>query len=229
MAEKTKSGLASLPKDNPVTMEDIDFDEIVQDIYKEYPILAQYNFKVVDSRNRPERNTGRGSLEYFPKGEEDASPDLDRNVIELYSPELNTTDRLKSAIFGDMLHAMDNEEWKGMKNEVYNIRSPEHVKIDENAYKTITKEMRNKTPIMERNPDYEPVMEDWENRSRKDAYVRGYLAPDYRAESDPEYRWSYSPEQIETLEKMKEYLKSREPYQTGGMIRNPYPYEPNTI
>ena len=51
MAEKTKSGLASLPKDNPVTMEDIDFDEIVQDIYKEYPILAQHNFKVVDSRN----------------------------------------------------------------------------------------------------------------------------------------------------------------------------------
>jgi|TARA_Y100000310_G_scaffold312665_1_gene360206 hypothetical protein len=210
-------------------MEDIDLDEIVQDIYKEYPILAQHNFKVVDSRNRPERNTGRGLLEYFPKGKEDASPDLARNVIELYSPELNTPDRLKSAIFGDMLHAMDDEEWKRMKNEVYNIRSPEHVKRDKNAYKKIINEMRNKTPIMERNPDHEPDMENWENRSRKDAYVRGYLAPDYRAESDPEYKWSYSPEQKETLEKMKEFLKSRESHKTGAVVRNPYDYEPKAI
>ena len=69
----------------------------------------------------------------------------------------------------------------------------------------------------------------WENRSRKDAYVRGYLAPDYRAESDPEYKWSYSPEQKETLEKMKEFLKSRESHKTGAVVRNPYDYEPKAI
>lgn len=162
--------------------------EKMEAIFRKYPRLARYGFEV--DYGPPERNIGGGYLEFFAPDEE-MSPRPGVPYIEIYDRKL-TGDDLERAIYGDMLHHLPSvdPEFRRMREEFIGTLTPQQKAIDRRAYERM--KMRGE----------KRSFRDWFDISRKDAYLRGYLAPDAR----DEWAGAYTPEQRRRLETMREYL-----------------------
>lgn len=164
--------------------------DILQEIYKEYPQLSQYPFEVIDSRGKPSPHGGM--IEFYPP-DELYNPKPGKPTLEVFDKKL-TGDSLKKAIFGDMLHylPMVDSHFASGRDEVIKSLTPEQLAVDKRAYDTAVKTRGEKRPFA-----------DWFAINRQDAYLRGYLAPDSR----DEWKDAYTPAQTDMLKGLQQYLK----------------------
>lgn len=163
----------------------------VDDVYKKYPILSQYGFEVAYGE-RPEGTVG--GLEFYAPDEE-KNPRPGVPFIEVYDRSVTGND-LATMLFGDMLHhvASADDGFRAMRDKFVETITPEQAAIDRGAYE------RSKLRHGESRS-----FDKWFDVSRKDAYIRGYLAPD----KNDEWRDIYTDEQKKILEQMKSYLGVR--------------------
>lgn len=164
-------------------------DQRLEQIYQQYPPLRPLDISVVDSRGlRPDV---RGGLEYYPK-DELYNPTRGRRTIELFNPALAGAP-LNDALAGDMLHGMPEIDptFRAMRSEFYRTLTPEQLAFDRRSF--------------EEDHAQGDTFESWMDRSRLDAYIRGYLFPD----QNDEWRKSgvYTPAQQQLLERMRSYLR----------------------
>ena len=178
-------------------------EDILQEIYKEYPQLGQYPFEVIDSRGK--KSPYGGMIEFYPP-DELYNPIPGKPTLEVFDEGLKG-ESLKKAIFGDMLHYLPDvdPQFALVREELINSLTPEQLDIDKKAYERAVKEYGETRPF-----------EDWFNINRKDAYLRGYLAPDSR----DEWKDAYTPQQTGILDFLQQYLKT--PQQQEAPIANPF-------
>ena len=142
-----------------------EIDSIVSEIYKEFPVLSNKNFKV---KKVSDKHPQGHHIEFFSSDEE-RSPYKGQPYIEIYENASADRNVLKKMIFGDMLHqlSIDDPHWKNLKNQFFKVRSPEaknrDLRIDMDAYKGSGDTRK---------------FEDWWDISRSDAYIRGALTGD---------------------------------------------------
>lgn len=167
----------------------------VERIKTRYPVLAPYDFKVIDSRGK--KSEFGGSLEFYSPDEE-RSPLPGKPVVEVFSKDLKG-EELESAIFGDMLHHLPevDQKFASMRERFWKTITPEQIKVDRRAYERAKRDHKETRSF-----------EDWFERSRLDAYIRGYLAPD----RNDEWRQSgtYTDDQKSILDDMGRYLKGED-------------------
>ena len=170
-------------------------------IYREYPRLRGLGFEILDSRNigllNP-RNRGGGRLEFYPPDERD-NPVQGKPTIEIFDPYLGGK-HLEQAVFGDMLHYMPEVDpaFAHLRDEFAGTLTDEQKSVDEDAYSRGVIRADLDEPHGERR-----TFEDWFNRSRLAAYIRGYLAPDER----DEWRDVYTEKQKKLLDRMEALLR----------------------
>jgi hypothetical protein len=171
------------------------FDENVQRITERYGALRPYDFRAVDSRGKESKHGG--GLEFYHP-DEPTNPVPGKPTVEVFDKDLQGED-LERAIFGDMLHYLPDSDPKfaQMREEFRETITPEQTRTDLMAYD------RSRVQRGERRE-----FAKWFDRTRLDAYIRGYLAPD----KNDEWRRSgtYTPEQAQLLGRMNQYLE------TGG-------------
>jgi hypothetical protein len=170
------------------------FDLPMEDALKDYPRLKQYNFEAAFSPGA-ERNEAGGGLEFFHP-EDDMNPRKGSPYIEVYNENLGGQE-LADALFGDALHLLPDvdPEFSDMREEYWGSRTDDQKAIDQRAYERGQREYGESRPF-----------DKWADMSRKDAHLRGYLAPDQRNE----WAGSYSPDQVAILNRMRDYLKTAE-------------------
>ena len=161
-----------------------EFGGMVEDIYKEMPVLRRYDFQV----ERSGRTSDIGQSEYYHAGTEDLSPNPDRNYIELFAGATKDPAQLKKMIWGEMLHALGEEdkEWKQMRKEYMQERTPADIALDVRTWGE---------------KDEERSYPDWMDQSRADAYIRGALW------EDKEWLEGINPKQHEIIGQMNKYLR----------------------
>jgi len=178
-------------------------DEILKNIYSKYPALSEHPFKVMDSRNigllNP-RNTGGGSLEFYSPDERH-NPNPGYPTVEVFDPSLKN-EWLERAVFGDMLHYLPSvdDTFSDLRKDFAGTITDEQKQIDQNAY----------SRAQQRHGEARPY-NDWFERSRLDAYLRGYLAPDERNE----WSGSYTPEQLSILKEIESLISQP----TSGLLQ----------
>src|SRR6266436_990920 len=175
---------------------------ILDKVFKEYKGLAKNfsheNTKVVFSdKDRAKRAPGH--LEYWPPDEE-GSKELPRpkgydgkHVLEIYDENLqNNPEQLRGAIVGDLLHGMRADpNYESMRQEFTQNYKPNVKKFLDNLKMTRFKNDR---------PD-----------AVDDMYIRGMLSPaEEQGEFKTEQKERYSPQQMQTLNKMGTYIKTGE-------------------
>lgn len=156
-------------------------------VKRQYPILRQIPFKVLDSRGKKSEVPG-GQLEFYHPDEE-RNPVPGTPTVEIFNENLKGP-ALHKAIFGDMLHYLPEVDQRvaAARDAYRKSITPEQAAIDQQAYKE--------------SGDPRPY-EDWFNRSRLDAHLRGFLAPD----AANEWAGSYTPEQQKILIDLLQYLQ----------------------
>lgn len=144
--------------------------DIVNNIYNQYPRLKKYATDIeikMDKLIPPQlfKEGEMGQLEFYPKGEK-YSPNPEKNVIEIYNPNLQG-EWLEQAIFGDMLHALPNKdpEFTKLRNEFKESLTGDQVI---SAYEMYQNEKTAEPRSFEKSFDV----------SILDAFIRGYIAPD---------------------------------------------------
>lgn len=176
----------------------INTDQILADVFKQYPKLAVGNDPTKTKlliapleRIAAAKTAGSGRLEYWPPLEEGTTdfkhPAPGNTAIEVYDSKLrDNPELLKQAVFGDLLHGMRNDpEFDKYRQEFKGNFTPQSI-------------------AMEQRQGNRSI-----NDSRLDEYIRGYISPDENAEFLNAYKKGepiYSQKQIELLNKMKEYL-----------------------
>ena len=165
-------------------------NEILQEIYKEYPQLGQYPFEVIDSRGK--KSPHGGVIEFYPP-DELYNPLPGKPTLAVFDENLKG-EALKKAIFGDMLHYLPevDPQFAAGRDSVIKSLTPEQLAVDKRAYDTAVKSYGEKRPFA-----------DWFAVNRQDAYLRGYLAPDSR----DEWKDAYTPAQTDILKGLQQYLK----------------------
>ncbi len=174
---------------------------LLSDVYANNRGLARHKdmFNVTQKQVAPDDPR---QLEYYPPWES-WNPTPGKATLELYntkeSPEVT-----KNLIAGDMMHYLGSTDprtnqppdptFHSLKQKFMGTLTPEQMAIDRRAY-------AREAPMYE-NP---PSFEDWMQFNRGDAYLRGYLTPD----ANDEWRRSgtYTPEQIQILEALQQYLR----------------------
>jgi len=166
-------------------------EDILKQIYAEYPILSQYPFKVIDSRGK--KSPYGGVIEFYSPDEK-YNPNPGVPTLEVFSKDLKG-DELKRAIFGDMLHYLPevDPQFAKARETIISSLTPEQLAIDKAAYERAKKENKETRSF-----------EDWFRISRQDAYLRGFLAPD----RNNEWAGAYTPQQEEMLMGLQQYLKT---------------------
>ena len=166
-----------------------DLNQVLQGVYQKYPALKQHGFQV--GYGSGINNTGGGGLEFFPPDEE-FNPFPGVPYIEVYDRDLEGKN-LEKAIFGDALHYLPqvDKEFSELRDQFFRTLTPEQKDVDKRAYEYYQENHGEKRPF-----------DQWFDVSRKDAYLRGYLAPDERNE----WAGAYTPSQTRILEAMKQLL-----------------------
>ena len=165
-------------------------EEILKEIYAEYPILGQFPFKVIDSRGK--KSPYGGVIEFYSPDEK-YNPNPGTPTLEVFSKDLKG-EELKKAIFGDMLHYLPEVDpvFSQVRDSFIGSLTPDQLAVDRAAYEKAKKENNEKRSF-----------EDWFKISRQDAYLRGFLAPD----RNNEWADAYTPEQTAVLQGLQQYLK----------------------
>lgn len=165
--------------------------DLLAEIARQYPAIGRHRFTL-------RRGQGPGQLEFFPAWEE-RNPTPGEHTIEIRNPAL-TGQALQDAIAGDALHllgAVDprtgkavDPAFRALKEQFLGTLTPEQVAVDRRVYGE--------------SGDPRPF-EQWMERSRGDAYLRGYLFPD--AADEWRRQGVYTPEQQGLLERIRRYLR----------------------
>ncbi len=129
-------------------------------------------------------------LEFWHPGE-NGSPDLPRpagtdgkSVLEIYDPMLRDPQRLKDAVYGDMLHGMSKDPYYSKLRQQF---------ID------------NYPPAIKKWNDAAIKSGKFNDEELNDMYIRGRLAKDQGDEwNDPK---RYSAKQLQILDEMRRYLR----------------------
>lgn len=181
-------------------------NQILQEVLTKYPGLAK-NFNTENTSivfASPERASRgikeRGGLEYWPSSEKGTkdfpSPSPGKNVLEIYSDDLRKDpEKLKQAVYGDLLHGMSNDPyWKELRSSFMQNFTPEELKRQQQR-NTWWDDVNQSTEPTQFGPTY-------------DAYLRGWLANEGEGKQGQTESGNtmYSPSQIETLQKMQDYL-----------------------
>lgn len=142
------------------------------------------------------KKAGRGSdkLEYWSPGEEGASNfkrpsgNEGKHILEIYDKELqNNPERLKDAIYGDLLHGMDSDSYySALKKQFTQNYTSEMKAFNEKGIKSGK----------------------FNRKELDDMYIRGRLAKGQGDEWSDSKR--YSSKQLEILDKMRKYIKTGE-------------------
>ncbi len=166
-------------------------DNQLRRIINKYPGLAGYDWQIIDSR-RTKPNRER-QLEFYAPDER-YNPRPLKPTIEIFNPDLQG-ETLDTAVIGDMLHylPMVDRNFASLREAFRQTLTSEQLAVDRNAYRRAVQKHGENRPF-----------NDWFERSRLDAYLRGYLTPD---EQD-NWRGVYTPEQVAILEMMKDNLKT---------------------
>ena len=160
-------------------------------VYEQYPTLREYDIRVRDRRrDQTVPNYVKGSLEFLGR-EESGPPDARRPESDKstdgfyaggYHPTIELYERVESedlpkALFGDMLHHLSDEgETRGVAPEFQKLLG----EIDESM--TDRQKAFDRKVYERQYPDGERTFDNWWKYSGRDAFVRGYLAPDKRDE-----------------------------------------------
>jgi hypothetical protein len=183
------AGLADILGTIPRGLPPVSLQEDMDAALAGYPRLQNQDIQARFNPAPPPGN--RGSLEFYPK-DEAHNPTPGQTLIDVFDPRLlQNQGELRQALFGDALHAMPETDpnFHAMREELWNSRVPWQQRMDQRSYET--------------SGDTRPY-DQWADVSRKDAWIRGYLAPD----RNDEWRGSYSPDQVAILNRMREYLQN---------------------
>jgi hypothetical protein len=180
------------------------YDGLLSSILSEYPRLKGLNWGVIDA---PRRDGHPGPIEFFhPQEPSNARPGSP--TVEIYDKNFWPNEKaLQQGIFGDMLHYMPDAdpEFARARESFMDSMTPDQLAVDKRAYERAKAEYGESRPF-----------EDWFRVSRLDGYLRGYLAPDPRAATDPKYDWgdTYSTDQRSLLSAMDRGLRAPR----GGLL-----------
>ena len=181
-------------------------DQVLSDIFTQYPKLKDYDFKVIDSRKPSAEKSGKQAIRGVQRGAGESRigqlefyhPDEPHNptgkpLVEVFNSDLQG-EEYTTAIFGDMLHYLPSVDktFSDLRNEYAATLTEEQKQIDINAFERAKAEYGESRDF-----------DSWFDTSRLDAHLRGYLAPD----RNDEWRESYTEEQKILLEYMKKYLQ----------------------
>lgn len=163
-------------------------------IQEQYPKLRRYPFKVLDSRGKGAEGDPR-QMEFYPPDERD-NPMPGYPTVEVFNPQLGG-EELKRLVFGDMLHHLPRVDanFAQMRDQFSKTLTPQQKQTDREAYQFEKKNFGEKR-----------TFEQWFKASRLDAYIRGRLAPD----AADQWKDFYTPQQTQLLDRMHEYLKSKD-------------------
>ena len=153
VADKTNIDISSLA----IRGHDKTLDPLLNEIYKEMPVLGRYDFAVGSVDRRSEYG---GSAEFLSKGE--PSNPTGKPFIELYSNAPTERGELKKLIWGDMLHHLSDVDpyWKSLRNEYMKDRPTRVKAMDKRVYEG-SGDTRSE--------------EKWMDISRSDAHIRAGL------------------------------------------------------
>jgi len=177
-------------------------------IYEEYPRLKSNDFRLVVD---PELMGGQGNIEFIgagysadPKGVPISLPAVNEDNPTIALRSLESNPNLQRRILGDMLHDLPqtDEKFNSMREEFKTSMTPGQKDLDRRVYeKAILPEGTSKHAYGE-----ERSYEDWHDRSRLDAHIRGSIAPD----ENNEWKDFYTDKQKEIIDNMVRYLKEEE-------------------
>jgi len=169
-----------------------DINDVKNDVIKQNPGLKNLDFDIT-------RGEGRGGSETFRK-EEIRSPFMGRDTIQI-RPASNGLSKkdLTRSVLGETLHLLPirNPRFKQLKNEFTQSLNEQQMAFAQRRYESARQNEGETRPFWQ-----------WFEVSWSDALIRGFIAPD----NNDEFRKNkaYSPENIEVLKKMQNFLKSGE-------------------
>ena len=174
-------------------------------IYEKFPRLRSNDFRLVVD---PELMGGQGDIEFIgagysadPKGVPISLPAVNEDNPTIALRSLESNPNLQRRILGDMLHDLPqtDEKFNSMREEFKTSMTPGQKDLDRRVYKeAILPEGTSKHAYGE-----DRSYEDWHDRSRLDAWVRGRIAGQW----GDEY---YTDKQKEITDNMVRYLKEEE-------------------
>ena len=174
-------------------------------IYEEYPRLRSGDYRLVKD---PDLMGGQGNIEFIeaggsadPKGVPMSLPAVNEDNPTIALRSLESNPNLQRRILGDMLHDLPqtDEKFNSMREEFKTSMTPGQKDLDRRVYKeAILPEGTSKHAYGE-----DRSYEDWHDRSRLDAWVRGRIAGQW----GDEY---YTDKQKEITDNMVRYLKEEE-------------------
>ena len=222
MTEEELRALSSILKgrsiQGPYSMPSSTFEPI----YEEYPRLRSGDYRLVVD---PELMGGQGNIEFIgagysadPKGVPISLPAINEDNPTIALRSLESNPNLQRRLLGDMLHNLPetDEKFSEMKQGFIKSMTPKQIALDKKVYKEAT--MPEGSVV---NSDLEPSYggrklkhaygedrsyEDWFDRSRSDAHIRGYIA----ADENDEWKDAYTDEQKIILDNIIRYLKEEE-------------------
>lgn len=213
--ENVPPGVENLPMgddvgtviETPANYQEGDFKAQVDSLINTSPLFKKYSANPI-IRETDKLSDYGGDVSFYPPGEvgpkgEVINPSKDRNLLTLYGRTKNMSNKEKlDLIKGDLMHSLTKDStWKNLRNDVWNLRSDQHVRMDKNAY-----EGRNDGKTKESKGYDDRGFDQWADVSRKDALVRAYMMqyPNWQKV------WENNPEMISKLEQMKQYLNTGE-------------------
>lgn len=173
-------------------------DDLINNIESEYPMLGGH---LRSSEISFEKDHGDGrQLEFYPPWESE-NPTPGKPHIQVYG-DLQGRE-LQHAVAGDMLHYLGSYH-----PETGEAPDPKFRELKSQFAQTITPEqdaMNRRAYAMDQKAHGDVgSFDDWMERSRVDAYIRGYLFPD----KEDNWRNAYTDEQKNILNRMDNYIRS---------------------
>jgi hypothetical protein len=179
-----------------------------ESVYQEYPRLRSGDFRLVVD---PELMGGQGNIEFYPtgtspnpKGLAMSLPPVSQTNPTIALRSLESNPNLQRRLLGDMLHNLPetDEKFSEMKQSFIRSMTPEQIALDKKVYKEATMPKGSSKHAYGEERSYE----DWFDRSRSDAHIRGYIA----ADENDEWKDAYTDEQKIILDNIIRYLKEEE-------------------
>jgi hypothetical protein len=174
-------------------------------IYEEYPRLRSGDYRLVKD---PDLMGGQGNIEFIeaggsadPKGVPMTLPAVNENNPTIALRSLESNPNLQRRLLGDMLHDLPqtDEKFNSMREEFKTSMTPGQKDLDRSVYEEAILPDGTSKHAYGENRSYE----DWHDRSRLDAWVRGRIAGQW----GDEY---YTDKQKEITDNMVRYLKEEE-------------------
>jgi hypothetical protein len=152
-----------------------------------YPMLGGLNVEI-------RRGSGPGHAEFFP-AHEGRNPTPGQSLIEVRNPNIKG-EFLESLVGGELMHELRqvDKTFAGLADKFVKSLSMRQMENQQRAYE-----------YSQENFDEERAFKDWFEVSRIDALIRGFLFPD----EDNNFAGSYSKENIEVLNEMRDYIEGK--------------------